>query len=45
MRVRRLLFLLVPFVLGGTTPVHAALGPLLPYAFRQAITQASDGDR
>ena len=27
MRVRRLLFLLVPIVLGGTTPLHAALGP------------------
>ena len=27
MRVRRLLFLLVPIVLGGTIPLHAALGP------------------
>ena len=27
MRVRRLLFLLVPIALGGTIPLHAALGP------------------
>ena len=27
MRVRRLLFLLAPTLLGGVTPVHAALGP------------------
>ena len=27
MRVQRLLFLLVPIVLGGTIPLHAALGP------------------
>ena len=27
MRVRRLLFLLAPTLLGGVTPVHGALGP------------------
>ena len=43
MRVRRLLFLLVPIVLGGTIPLHAALGParLCPVAL-QATPETVD---
>ena len=40
MRVRRLLFLLVPIVLGGTIPLHAALGPA-PLCLAPADLQAT----
>jgi Cell Wall Hydrolase len=44
-RVRRLLFLLVPILLGNTTSLHAALGPTsrcLPPAGLQAATESID---
>jgi spore germination cell wall hydrolase CwlJ-like protein len=38
-RIRRLLFLLVPIILGGTIPLHAALGPA-PLCLAPAALQA-----
>ena len=40
MRIRRLLFLLAPFLLGGATPVHAALG-IEPQRLPPATTQGT----
>jgi Cell Wall Hydrolase len=40
MRIRRLLFLLVPIILGGTIPLHAALGPA-PLCLAPAALQAT----
>jgi Cell Wall Hydrolase len=40
MRIRRLLFLLVPIILGGTLPLHAALGPA-PLRLAPAALQAT----
>jgi hypothetical protein len=39
-RIRRLLFLLAPTILGGATPVHAALGPA-PKCLPQATTRVA----
>ena len=40
MRIRRVLFLLVPIILGGTIPLHAALGPT-PLCLAPAALQAT----
>src|SRR6476646_7818133 len=40
MRIRRLLFLLSPILLGGATPVHAALG-IEPRRLPPAATQGA----
>jgi conjugal transfer mating pair stabilization protein TraG len=40
MRIRRVLFLLAPILLGGATPVHAALG-IEPQRLPQADTQGA----
>ena len=45
MRIRRLLFLLAPTLLGGATPVHAALGPApkcLPLETTRGTTETVD---
>jgi len=44
-RIRRVLFLLAPALLGGATPVHAALGPApkcLPQATKRGVTETID---
>jgi N-acetylmuramoyl-L-alanine amidase len=44
-RIRRLLFLLAPTILGGATPVHAALGPApkcLPHEATRGATETID---